>query len=213
MRRWCGLRLSPIIALLFFLLLAAVAQQTYFPKKAFGGSDARSDELLAGWFSHELKVLKEPSLLELAKDGHSESYRFLWLRTFHHPIAVRLDVKPDGTGNLTTKVGSGHAGFPRTGGQVVENVSRSLTHEQTGAFLAKVDELRFWSVPSHIQGDQTGTDGSEWIIEGAKAGKYHVAARWSPDSPPPPNKRAVRELGLALAIELAQMNIPEDEIY
>jgi hypothetical protein len=64
------------------------------------------------WYSAQLRALKEPSLFQLASNALSHSYRFLWLRTFNHPIAIRVDIKPAGTGALTTKVTSG-AGVPR----------------------------------------------------------------------------------------------------
>jgi len=194
----------PIASLLVFCAFAT-AQETYFPKNALA-DDSRSDQFKTYWYSHALKVLAEPSLLELAKNSSSESYRFLWLRTFHHPVAIRLDVRPDGTGALTKKVGSGSAGFPYTVRLVIENVSRPLTREQTQGFLAMLIRLGFWSLPSHIN-DQTGTDGSQWVIEGVKEGKYHVVDRWSPDA------GAVRELGLSLALEMAYMNVPKDELY
>jgi hypothetical protein len=210
------MRIFPVwilaLTLLPLALLAAEAPPRYFPTNAFD-SENRGDEFMAQWYSNELMVLKEPSLLEFAKDADAESYRFLWLRTFHHPVAIRLDVKRDGTGILTTKIGSGSAGFPHTGGKVIENTSRALSREQVQSFLTRLDRSEFWSVPSHIKGDQTGTDGSEWIIEGVKRSNYHVVARWSPGEPPLPQKRAVRELGLALAIDLAQLKIPQRELY
>jgi hypothetical protein len=69
-----------------------------------------------------------------------------------------------------------------------------------------LDKLNFWKMPNPVN-DQRGTDGSQWIIEGVKGGLYHVLDRWSPE------KGIVRELGLILALELAQMDIPKNEIY
>jgi hypothetical protein len=180
-----------------------IAQETYFPKNALS-DDSWGDQFKAKWYSQELNVLEEPSLLERAKNPSFESYRFLWLRSFNHPVAIRLDMRADGIGVLTTKVASGAGGFRP--GHIIENTSRPLTREQTQAFLARVQKLSFWSLPSHVD-DQTGTDGSQWIVEGVKEGKYHVADRWSPDKGP------VRELGINLTIGLAQMNVPKAELY
>ena len=55
--------------------------------------------------------------------------------------------------------------------------------------------------------DTAGCDGSQWIIEGIKKGKYHVVDRWSPA------KGAVHDLGLAFALGLAQLRIPKDQLY
>src|SRR5450432_2226317 len=54
--------------------------------------------------------------------------------------------------------------------------SRPLTRQQTQAFLAELQKVHFWSLPSHVN-DQTGTDGSQWIVEGAKDGNYHVGSK------------------------------------
>jgi hypothetical protein len=166
--------------------------------------DHWGDQFKADWYSQELKVLEEPSLLQVAGNPSAESYRFLWLRTFRHPVAIRLDMRRDGIGVLTTKVASGTGGFKP--GHLVENTSRPLTREQTQAFLARAKKVDFWLLPSHVN-DQTGTDGSQWIIEGVKEGKYHIVDRWSP------REGAVRELGVTLAIGLAHMNVPKDELY
>jgi hypothetical protein len=113
-------------------------------------------------------------------------------------------MRSDGTGILTTKVANGAGGFKP--GHLVENTSRPLTREQIDAFLVTTKKVGFWLLPSH-ENDEPGADGSEWIVEGVKEGKYHVVGRWSP------NEGAVRELGLALAIGLAHMNVPKDELY
>jgi hypothetical protein len=199
-----GGRVLCAVAVLSVALMAAKAQQVYFPDNTF-------DPILQRWFSSELHILGEPSLLELSKDTAVESYRFLWLRTFNQPIAVRLDIKPDGTGILTTKVGNGEAGFPYTSKALIKNVARGVSRNEVQSFLKRMDELRFWSVPTLVEGNQTGTDGSEWIIEAVKAGSYHTAERWCADNTP--TKRVIHQLGITLAIELAQLNIPNKDIY
>jgi len=119
-------------------------------------------------------------------------------------VAIRLDIREDGIGVITTKVARGTAGFRP--GQLSENMSRPLMREQTQAFLKRLGKVGFWSLPNPVI-DQTGADGSQWIIEGVKKGNYHVVDRWSPE------QGAIRELGLYLAVGLALMNIPKDEIY
>ena len=200
-----------VLALCALSSLAADAQNSYFPPRAFDGI-ARNSDFMGNWYSHELMLLGEASYLDVARNHAAHSYRFTWLRTFNQPIAVRLDVLEDGSAVLTTKIASGESGFPRTTTTIVENTSRILTSKQVNDFLIRVDKVMFWTTPSHISGDQTGTDGSEWIIEAVRGGKYHIAARWSP-GPNQPSKSAVRELGLALAIDLAQLKIPANELY
>ncbi|WP_035356623.1 hypothetical protein [Edaphobacter aggregans] len=160
--------------------------------------------LKSQWYSSQLRALEEPSLYSLSKSTSAESYRFLWLRTFHHPIAIRLDPNPDGTSTVIVKVASGAAGFRP--GVLSEQRSQLVSKEQTQAFLKRVSELRFWDASNPVN-DQRGTDGSQWIIEGVRAGRYHVVDRWTP------TKGVVRELGMILAFDLAKMDIPKDEIY
>jgi hypothetical protein len=87
-----------------------VAQESYFPPKAFGNGQWAESE--ASLYSFILKKLEEPLLFIKAQNPSAEAYRFLWLRTFHNPVAVRMEVQPDGSSILTIKVADGHAGFP-----------------------------------------------------------------------------------------------------
>jgi hypothetical protein len=100
-----------------------------------------SPELAAG-ISRVLRALDEPSLLEEAKKPTLQSYRFTWLRTFHHPVAVRLDIMSDGTGKLTVKIANGAGGYKP--GKLIENTSLSLTPEQTVKFLEQIKKTEFW---------------------------------------------------------------------
>jgi hypothetical protein len=189
------------IICLAMALSATQAQGQYFPKSSV---DLRGDEFKNKWYSSQLRALQEPSLSPLTKTPSSESYRFLWLRTFNHPVTIRLDPKPDGTGVLTTKVANGSGGFRP--GVLIENTSKVLTKEQTQEFLSRVNKLNFWTAPNPVD-DQKGTDGSQWIIEGVKGGQYHVVDRWLP------RDGIARELGMMLVFDLARMSIPKGEIY
>jgi hypothetical protein len=192
------------LALLLLGVLGAHAQESYFPKGAFS-DDTRSDLFKAKWYSTHLKALNEPSLLRLASKPSCESYRFVWLRTFHHPVIVRLDITADGIGLLTTKVSNGAGGYKP--GQLIENLSRSLTREQTNMFLASIGKNKFWELPNYENSGEEGADGSQWIIEGVKGGKYHIVDRWTPNAGP------VRELGLTMALGLAELKIPKNALY
>jgi len=191
-----------MIGLVLSLVVTAHAQQ-YFPKHALGSSHVE-DQLKQNWYSSQLRALQEPSIFALKSMPRAECYRFLWLRTFHHPVAIRLEPKPDGTSVLTVKTADGAGGFRP--GVLTENTSKILSREQTQLFLDRLKNLNFWSAPNPVR-DQGGTDGSQWIIEGVKNGRYHIADRWSPA------KGAVYELGMFLVFDLAQMDIPKNDIY
>lgn len=175
----------------------------FFPKSSLD-SNSRVDSRKAQWYSKQLEALREPSLFALAKDREAESYRFLWLRTFHHPVAVRLDRRQDGSWVLVTKVASGAGGY--SPGRLVTNTSQGVLTADAQRFLSAVQEVGFWSAPNPID-DQTGTDGSQWIVEAVKAGHYHAVDRWTPKDGP------ARALGQFLAFDLARLTIPANEIY
>ena len=190
--------------LLFQVLFAtlAAAQTIYFPDKAFS-DDSRLDKFTRDWYSGQLKALEEPSLRARSKDTSLQSYRFVWLRTFHHPIAIRVDVRKDGTSIVTTKVASGAGGYRP--GKLVEHKTAALTLEQTQDLVAKISLEGFWGLSAYLA-EGGGCDGSEWIIEGSKDGKYHVVTRWSPTN------GLIYELGIAF-IGLAHLSIPSKEMY
>ncbi len=145
----------------------------YFPGGLF-------DNFTVQWYSKHLKTMKEPSLWRISKESKTknEVYRFLWLRTFHHPVAVCLTVEQDGTGKLIGKMTSGAGGYAP--GTLLTNKNISLTAVQVSSFLKQLEKLKFWEMPSKDKG--MGNDGAEWIIEGVKNQKYHLVDRWSPES-------------------------------
>ena len=181
--------------------IAAASDTQFFPKSI---DQIGMHGFKAHWYSSQLQGLDEPSLFALTGNATAHAYRFLWLRTFHHPIAIRLNIDPDGTGMLTTKMSSGAGGY--SPGKLVQDSTRRLDATQIKDFLARIEQEGFWTAPNPIN-DQKGTDGSQWIIEGVKGGHYHVVDRWSPSKGP------ARDLGVFLAFDLAKMDIPKNEVY
>jgi hypothetical protein len=187
-----------------FLVAATLSygQASFFPDGSLGKDDAHPD-----WYSKHLNALHEPSLWESSKTQKTQTYRFLWLRTFHHPIAIRLDVKPDGSSLLTTKMSSGQGGYEP--GRLIRNNTRRLSKEQTEWFLARIEELQFWTLPTKEAEEPNviNLDGAEWVLEGTKNGDYHLVDRWSPD------KGAVHALGIIMLIDLAKLKLLYEEVY
>lgn len=191
------------VRLLLLLVCTLLAAQTkYFPPDTLS-HDNKLNEFLVRWYSGQLAALQEPSLLS-APPQSVQSYRFLWLRTFNHPIAVRLDMSDDGTGTLTTKVASGAGGYAP--GKLITNKTTPLDKAQVDSFVDLVVRSNFWNEPTGPN-QQAGTDGAEWIIEGSKPGKYHVIDRWTP------SKGAAYELGKKLAIDLAGLDGTTEPIH
>ncbi|MCL5287089.1 MAG: hypothetical protein M1453_03725 [Acidobacteria bacterium] len=165
------------------------------------------DELLRSVYSKFLRVMNEPSLWELSKDQKSHSYRFLWLRTFDNPIAVRVIVNEDGTGTLVTKILSGQGGYDP--GRLRTNRRRKLSTREVGHLLFILDERGFWSLPSEerLPEGTVQLDGAQWITEGVKGGAYHVVYRWSPET------GRDRAIGLEFLVNLAKLKLLYTEVY
>jgi hypothetical protein len=199
------MRNNSYIALLLLLMsgAATIAQTRYFPPRSLD-DDPRGDDFVSQWYSGQLKALDEPSLWALSKSQKGQSYRFLWLRTFHHPVAIRIDIKADGSSQLTTKITSGAGGYKP--GHLTENISFGLSKEQTDRFLSEIKKHGFWELESR-QREPGGTDGAQWVIEGVKDGNYRIVDRWSPKDGP------VRDLALFMLKDLAKLRISPKEIY
>jgi hypothetical protein len=162
------------------------------------------DKFRAQWYGGFLNAFEEPSLWELSTQNPTQAYRFTWLRTFHHPVVVRIDVRADGICELTAKVGLGAGGYDP--GMLIRNERRPLTRQQSEWFLNEVVRQKFWNLPDE-ESRPGGMDGSQWIIEGVKNGRYQIQDRWSPRAGP------IHDLGLAMIFGLADLSIPKDEIY
>ncbi len=194
-----------LIALYVVLLLLAGpmnAQVKYFPAGAFG--DPKGSQEWIGLYSKYLKSMREPSLFDHSQAGPSQSYRFLWLRSFHKPVSVRLDIRNDGAAVLTVKVGK-TPGVSAVG-EAIQKTTRTLSKREADSFLDQIGSQGFWKLPPQEE-PVSGPDGARWILEGVRDGQYHVVHRWAPKN------GTVRTLCLYLAVELGQMKLANDEIY
>lgn len=192
--------LASLVFMILICSMPSIAQTRYFPPRSLD-ENLRGDEFLSQWYSAALQALDEPSLWERSKSQKEESYRFLWLRTFHHPVAVRIDIKADGS-QLTVKMTSGAGGYHP--GHLTKNASFKLTKAKTDNLLSEVKKDGFWQIESGRGGG--GCDGADWILEGVRDGTYRVVVRWSPQNGP------VRDLGLFMLEDLARLKIRADDI-
>jgi len=192
-----------LLTLSFICMCSSACCAQFFPEKSLD-TDNRGDSFKAQWYSRHLQALGEPSLFELSRDSSVESYRFLWLRSFHHPIAIRITRQLDGSFQIIAKMADGAGGYAL--GKVTMHTVRTLTSDEAQKFLSCVERSGFWNAPNPVD-DQRGADGSQWIIEAVKGGKYHVIDRWSP------HKGPARDLGLVMVFDLGKMEIPKDERY
>jgi hypothetical protein len=191
---------KPIVFLLVVaaaLLMARAADTVYFPR----GTEQ--------WYPKHLKAMKEPSLYEKRADKAVEQYRFLWLRTFHKPLAVRIQKD---SGGITLRVVSlsGAGGYEP--GKIEHDETLTLSTNQWAAFVKLVEKASFWQTPTKEKYEQ-GFDGSQWILEGQAAGKYHVVDRWTPAAEP--EKRRLDDFVTCCRylLKLSRQEIPKKDDY
>ncbi|MCB9174427.1 MAG: hypothetical protein H6589_07445 [Flavobacteriales bacterium] len=126
------------------------------------------------WYSSQLRAMSEPIL---CKDySVDNSYRFTWLRTFHNPIAVRID-NNNGQILLTWKECDGAGGYEP--GKIIVDKQKKISEAKWQEFQKMISQIDFWKMPS-TSNEILGTDGAQWILEGINEGKYHVTDRWTP---------------------------------
>jgi hypothetical protein len=201
-------RRQPLIAFLFLAILPcsvlAAVSQGFFPSGLFYPDNPKLDAFVVKWYSEQLTALEEPSLFEAKQDPTLQSYRFLWLRTFHRPVAVRVLIHPDGSGKVITKMADGSGGYKP--GKLLVDKAETLPPDRMKKLLEKVEQLSYWTLPARDP-KPPGFDGARWIVEGVDHGKYHLVDRWSPTKGP------VRELGLYFLRDSARLSLKDEEIY
>jgi hypothetical protein len=149
------------------------------------------------WYASQLEALEEPVLNDYSP---TKEFRFTWLRTFHNPIVIGL-VNVNDTIVVYWKVCNGAGGYEP--GDIIENKRKTLTSKEWQGFVAGINSINFWNIPSTDNGI-LGTDGAQWILEGKENGKYHVVDRWSGGS----IKKACLQL-----LQLTDLKIKQKDIY
>ena len=188
--------LAILLAAALSSLAVHAADTVYFPKGA------------ENWYPKHLEAMKEPSLFEQSTNTAVEQYRFLWLRTFHKPIAVR--VRKDSAG-ITLRVVrlSGAGGY--NPGKIERDETFALSTKQWDDFVKLLAKASFWDVPSDEK--QSGNDGAQWVLEGQEAGKYHHVDRWTPSMNREKRKLKNFESCCRYLLKLSKEKIPKDDDY
>jgi hypothetical protein len=166
-----------------------IAEPSFFPPGTFPDSYAE-------WYRNFLCGLEEPRLNGL--DG--TAYRFLWLRTFHEPIAIRA-IHLSGSTTLIVKQSDGQGGYDV--GNVTINKSRPLTVDEWTRIVEKVEAIKFWTIPTG--GEECGCDGAQWVIEGVRDGQYHAVHRWS--------NKAIQTLGPLCEVLIGLSGLAVSQTY
>jgi hypothetical protein len=162
------------------------ANDIYFPAGTFLPDKLRENLVVEG-YSNCLAAMDEPEIHSLVGKG-VESYRFLYIRSFHLPVAIRLwepggewrmVVKQlDGNGEIRRRDGGGEWVFPH---KLNVNVTHTLTEGERDSFTGLLAKADFWNLPT-IEEECCSKDGATWLMEGVKGRRYHVVDRQSPAS-------------------------------
>jgi hypothetical protein len=185
----------------------------YFQKGIFADpsivdNEKDGDGYHRNWYSEYLKSMKEPSLI-VPEFGQKCVIRFLWLRTFHCPIAVRIEKQGDSILLHATEL-TGKGGYEP--GKIKNIVKKDISKNDYEKISQLLIDTDFWKLPTIISAiNQDGTvtvnaDGARWILEVRESEKYHVVDRWSPES------GKYRELCLYM-LELSGLQVDSDDIY
>ena len=152
--------------------------------------------------SQILKMMHEPSLYWCEAGVPDAQYRFIWIRSFNDPIAIRLSVHANGTGTLFIHSLKGWmAGYPPKPGI---NSTREITSDQTKHALELFKQIDFMDKRNRF--DISSTDGSNWIFEANEGGRYQLVEFRDPTP-------EAQRFGLYLMLDLAKLPLTKDEIY
>ncbi|MFB6343553.1 hypothetical protein ACE1ET_17650 [Saccharicrinis sp. FJH62] len=152
--------------------------ELYFPIKTEnvnGEINGKLNTFKNNWYSKHLYSLKEPVLKNL-KLKNAEIYRYTNLGTWSNPVSLTIE-KTDSTIYIFKRRTNGKGGYDA--GRLIENKTKKVELADWLEFKEKIKVIDFWNLNSH--NEIFGMDGSEWILEGYKDGKYHFVTRWTPD--------------------------------
>ncbi len=126
------------------------------------------------WYSKQLIALKEPIIF--SDTSKKEIYRFTWLRTFHNPIAIRIE-RLGNDYTLYWKLCDGAGGYAP--GKLIVDKQKIVDKNIWDAFIKLLDQINYWKLNTFEE--FMGTDGAEWILEGKSLNRYQVVERWTPN--------------------------------
>ncbi len=166
-------------------------RQDFFPDDAFDKLDLITGTHLEGdfkrgWYEAQLAALNEHSIYSVGCE-FSECFRFIWLRSFHDPISIRIEVSFNDEANLHFKQANLARSFD------LSELELSQTKRLTSEDIAKIQALVINVIAaSQSQEENFGFDGSQWVFEHRLNDVYTSFDRWTPTQGP------LFELGLEL---------------
>ncbi len=132
-----------------------------------------SDTSRIGWYGNALAAMGEP---RLETNAGTPTLRFLWLRTFHRAMAVRLEQRSTGCLVVLTIL-NGRAGTEL--GSIYKRDSSITGSDRCTQVRNTLDAAGF--ARTDLAADERGRDGAEWVFEARDASGYRAVVRWSPE--------------------------------
>jgi len=197
------------------LALNNLAEDNFFPSWYFAnlpGNWACNDSVdflfLLEWsrrngagLTTRLTDLEEKGLYEQELVQGEEVYRFTWLRSFHHPIVVRIERNADEKVKIYWKVGKGAGGYAPEG--IKKSGKKKLGIEEWDKLISLLDELRFDALPNYSY--QPMTDGASWTLEKKTFEGHKVHDTNDPST--------LFKAACMYLVELTNIKIKEEEKY
>lgn len=151
----------------------------YFPieKNSNLDNNVKLDKFLNTWYSEQLFALNEPILFS-GQVADKSAYRMTVLRTFANPFTMRIENDND-TITLYWKECDGSGGYEP--GNLIKDKKVRLTIEDWKTIEKYIAEIDFWNLPTLDKDEDSPPDGTTWVLEGLKAGRYNVITMWNPE--------------------------------
>ena len=193
------MRISLLLTTAIFLLIAC----SPFKKDMFPEWRDLDEFPRKKWYSNQLRAAKESPIITPL---NVPTYRFTWLRSFHHPIVVRIECPDHCT--ITAKILNGAGGY--VPGKISKTINRTLSQSEEEKFKRLLSQVNF--SPEKSLEDIIGVDGAQWVLEAASGNSYHAIDYWSPQPGGSVDSEAFYTL-CSYMLYLTGFEIPDNEFY
>lgn len=121
-------------------------------------------------YSKDLRTFMEPALYDTLS---YTVYRLTVLPAFSTPFVVRVETR-DGKSRMYWKTSKSNRRFEDG---KIRSKTKELHPNEMAEIEKSLEQVDFWNISTNE--GLKGLDGSLWLLEGVKDGKYHVVERWS----------------------------------
>jgi len=144
------------------------------------------------YYAKVLAILQEPGFCSTAlPKGVIESYRFLWLRSFHPAVLIHLTIFDDERVVVTYKESDGASGYEinklmvnwtadvkQVFNKRIKNGDKEVLRDLITAIRQTAEE-GLWNQPYRLDDGLLHMDGAGWNVEGVRSTGCRLVHRWS----------------------------------